>query len=193
MSNLEGDTQYFHFHWLDYTVFGAMLLLSGLSGIYFGFYRRRQVEAPSTDGEGYIPEKVHDFGSKSMNEYLLGSRKLKPFPVAMSLVASYISGVTILGTPSEIYNYGTQYWMIIIPIILMGIVVSYVYLPVFASLKISSSYEYLEMRFGKAVRTFISGLFVMDMILFLPVVIYVPALAFNQGKWRLIYLINVLF
>lgn len=32
-------------------------------------------------------KKVNDFGSKSMSEYLLGSRKLKPFPVAMSLVA----------------------------------------------------------------------------------------------------------
>lgn len=104
---------------------------------------------------------------------------------------SYISGVTILGTPSEIYNYGTQYWIIIIPIILMGIVVSYVYLPVFSSLKISSSYEYLEMRFGKGVRTFISGLFVLDMILFLPVVIYVPALAFNQG--RLLLFVITLF
>lgn len=30
---------------------------------------------------------VSDFGSKSLNEYLLGSRKMKPFPVAMSLVA----------------------------------------------------------------------------------------------------------
>lgn len=99
--------------------------------------------------------------------------------------------MTILGTPSEIYNYGTQYWIIIIPIILMGIVVSYVYLPVFSSLKISSSYEYLEMRFGKGVRTFISGLFVLDMILFLPVVIYVPALAFNQG--RLLLFIITLF
>lgn len=27
-----------------------------------------------------------DFGSSKMNEYLLGSRKLKIFPVAMSLV-----------------------------------------------------------------------------------------------------------
>lgn len=32
-------------------------------------------------------KKAHDFGSRSMNEYLLGSRKLKAFPVAMSLVA----------------------------------------------------------------------------------------------------------
>lgn len=182
--------EYYHFHWLDYVCFGIMLLFSGLSGIYFGFFRKRQVEAPTIDG-GYNQEKVNDFGSKSMNEYLLGSRKLKSFPVAMSLVASYISGVTILGTPSEIYNFGTQYWLIIVPIILMGIVVSYVYLPVFASLKISSSYEYLEMRFGKGVRTFISGMFVMDMILFLPVVIYVPALAFNQG--RRIFVLLVLF
>lgn len=30
---------------------------------------------------------VNDFGSKALNEYLLGSRKMKPFPVAMSLVA----------------------------------------------------------------------------------------------------------
>lgn len=30
---------------------------------------------------------VSDFGSKSLNEYLLGSRNMKPFPVAMSLVA----------------------------------------------------------------------------------------------------------
>lgn len=33
---------------------------------------------------------VSDFGSKSLNEYLLGSRKMKPFPVAMSLVARYL-------------------------------------------------------------------------------------------------------
>lgn len=81
-------TEYYHFHWLDYVVFGSMLFLSGLSGIYFGFFRKRQVEAPTP--EGYIPEKVNDFGSKSMNEYLLGSRKLKPFPVAMSLVARLV-------------------------------------------------------------------------------------------------------
>lgn len=34
-------------------------------------------------------KKPVQFGSKSMNEYLLGSRKLKPFPVAMSLVARF--------------------------------------------------------------------------------------------------------
>lgn len=134
--------------------------------------------APIQDDVSKKP--VNDFGSKSLSEYLLGSRKMKPFPVAMSLVArylsncwvffrtgfyfdcnslillinsqfndlmfvaidnSYISGVTILGTPAEIYSYGTQYWLIIVAIILMGFVVSYVYLPVFTTLRVGSSYE----------------------------------------------------
>lgn len=46
-----------------------------------------------------------------------------------------------MGTPAEIYNFGTQYWLIIVPIFLMGIAVSYVYLPVFTTLKVGSSYE----------------------------------------------------
>ncbi len=30
----------------------------------------------------------------------------------MSLLASFMSAITLLGTPSEIYVYGTQYWII---------------------------------------------------------------------------------
>lgn len=97
-----------------------------------------------------------------MSEYLLGSRKMKPFPVAMSLIASYISGVTVLGTPAEIYNFGTQYWLVVVSIFIMGVTVSYVYLPVFTKLRVGSSYEYLELRFSPTVRTIASTMFVID-------------------------------
>jgi len=134
----------FRFHLIDYLVFGTMLIFSAGVGVYFGYFskskRRSHARQRSADDTQNDKAKS-DFGSKSMLEYLLGSRKLKAFPVAMSLVASYISGVTVLGTPAEIYNYGTQYWLIILPIFLMGFVVSYVYLPVFCSLKVGSSYE----------------------------------------------------
>lgn len=135
----------FKFHLIDYIVFGTMLVFSASVGVYFGYFNKskskRQSKRECTTDEAYTEKKTTDFGSKSMLEYLLGSRKLKAFPVAMSLVASYISGVTVLGTPAEIYNYGTQYWLIIFPIFLMGFIVSYVYLPVFCSLKVGSSYE----------------------------------------------------
>lgn len=137
----------FMFHGIDYAVFGAMLVFSASVGIYFGYCnkskskKRNSIQRQRVSDEAFADKKTTDFGSKSMLEYLLGSRKLKSFPVAMSLVASYISGVTVLGTPAEIYNFGTQYWLIILPIFLMGFVVSYVYLPVFCSLKVGSSYE----------------------------------------------------
>lgn len=136
----------FRFHIVDYMVFGSMLVFSASVGIYFGYFNKskskRQASNDRHRDETYTDDKkMTDFGSKSMLEYLLGSRKLKSFPVAMSLVASYISGVTVLGTPAEIYNFGTQYWLIIFPIFLMGFIVSYVYLPVFCSLKVGSSYE----------------------------------------------------
>lgn len=136
----------YRFHLVDYLVFGAMLVFSASVGVYYGYFNKSKTKRSSTanqrtDDDAYTEKKHIDFGSKSMLEYLLGSRKLKSFPVAMSLVASYISGVTVLGTPAEIYNFGTQYWLIIVPIFLMGFIVSYVYLPVFCSLKVSSSYE----------------------------------------------------
>lgn len=130
----------FRFHLIDYLVFGAMLVFSASVGVYYAYFSKSKKKQESTDALDEEKAK-NDFGSKSMLEYLLGSRKLKSFPVAMSLVASYISGVTVLGTPAEIYNYGTQYWLIIFPIFLMGFVVAYVYLPVFCSLKVNSSYE----------------------------------------------------
>lgn len=138
----ENDVDSFRFHLIDYLVFGAMLVFSASVGVYFAYFSKSK-NKPQADDDVFDEEKVksNDFGSKSMLEYLLGSRKLKSFPVAMSLVASYISGVTVLGTPSEIYNYSTQYWLIVLPIVLMGFIVAYVYLPVFCSLKVNSSYE----------------------------------------------------
>ncbi|XP_031619202.1 sodium-coupled monocarboxylate transporter 2-like isoform X2 [Contarinia nasturtii] len=183
-----------HFQIVDYCVFSAMLILSATSGAYFGYVKRRtekNAKRKRAPVENEVTKKpVSDFGSKSLNEYLLGSRKMKPFPVAMSLVASYISGVTILGTPAEIYNFGTQYWLIIIAIVFMGYTVSTVYLPVFTTLQVGSSYEYLELRFSSTVRTIASVMFVIDEILFLPIVLYVPALAFNQVTGANIYLIS---
>ncbi|XP_065351696.1 sodium-coupled monocarboxylate transporter 1 [Cloeon dipterum] len=158
------------FSWQDYLVFGMMLLLSAGVGVYHGFFGHQQ---------------------KSTTEYLLGGRNLRAFPVAMSLVASYISGVTVLGTPADIYKYGSQYWIIVVGIAFMGVTVATVFLPVFCTLQIKSSYEYLEMRFDRKVRTFASLLFVFDEIVFLPIVIYVPSLAFSQVTGVGIYQIGV--
>ncbi|XP_018568626.1 sodium-coupled monocarboxylate transporter 1-like [Anoplophora glabripennis] len=164
----------YHFDIVDYAVFSSMLILSALTGLYYGC---RTKYCKNQEGQ-------------TLREYLTGNGNLRPFPVALSLIASYVSGVTILGTPSEIYNFGTQYWFIIIAIWISGLVVAYVYLPVFLKLQVNSSYEYLELRFNRVVRTIVSVFFVLDEVMFLPIVIYVPSLAFNQVTGINIHLIG---
>ncbi|CAH0603324.1 unnamed protein product [Chrysodeixis includens] len=146
----------------DYVVFGVLCAASCAGGVWYSAIGSRT-------------KAVVD-----IKDYLLGGRSMSTFPVAMSLIASYVSGVTILGTPAEIYNYGTQYWLVIIGVSLSCAVVATIYLPVFCTLRLSSSYEYLELRFNRHVRAAASVLFLLDEVLFLPMVVFVPALAFNQ-------------
>lgn len=144
----------------DYVVFGTMLAISGLIGVYFGFCRTQKQNTTS--------------------EYLLGSKKMGVFPVAISLTATHISAVTMLGVPAEMYLYGTQYWVCAISGLIVTFAMSHLYLPVFMELQITSCYGYLEKRFGVSLRNLASGLYTLYTILGVPVLIYAPAIAFSQ-------------
>ena len=47
------------------------------------------------------------------SEFLMAGRNMGVFPVAMSLLASFMSAITLLGTPAEVYQFGTMYWLIV--------------------------------------------------------------------------------
>ncbi|KAG6447351.1 hypothetical protein O3G_MSEX004937 [Manduca sexta] len=143
---------------LDYFLFIVMLSVCGGIGIYFGFVKKQN----------------------SAQDYLMGGRNMKLVPVCFSLVASFISGISLLGTPTEMYVYGTSYVFSLIGAFMMSIIISYTFLPVFHELQLTSAYEYLELRYDKRVRVFGSVLFCVYLMAWLPIVIYVPALAFNQ-------------
>jgi Na+/proline symporter len=67
--------------------------------------------------------------------------KTQPNKVSMSLVASYLSGITLLSTPTEIYVHGSQYAYILGGPAIMGIFFHLVMIPVFYELKVVSMYE----------------------------------------------------
>lgn len=62
-------------------------------------------------------------------------------PVAFSLMASFMSAITILGVSSENYTYGFQFIVINISYGLFTPVAAYLYLPVFFRLQATSAYE----------------------------------------------------
>lgn len=102
------------------------------------------------------------------------------FPIAASLIASHISGITLMSIPAEMYANGTQYAIMVISAVAVGIALTFVYLPVFYELQLTSSFHYLEMRFDKSVRRTASFIYAISIIIFVPIVVYVPALAFSQ-------------
>lgn len=62
-------------------------------------------------------------------------------PVAFSLMASFMSAVTLLGVSAEIYNFGTMFVVINLAYGIFTPVAAYLYLPVFFNLGATSVYE----------------------------------------------------
>ncbi|OXB75401.1 UNVERIFIED_CONTAM: hypothetical protein H355_010603 [Colinus virginianus] len=121
----------------DYVVFAAMLVVSAVIGIYYAF----------AGG-----------GQKTSKDFLMGGRSMSAVPVALSLTASFMSAVTVLGTPAEIYRYGAIFCIFAITYALVVLCSAEIFLPVFYRLGITSTYE----------------------TLYTGIVIYAPALALNQ-------------
>ncbi|XP_070534914.1 sodium-coupled monocarboxylate transporter 2-like isoform X2 [Ptychodera flava] len=101
-------------------------------------------------------------------------------PVAMSLVASFMSAITVLGTPAEIYIYGTMFCYFGLTYSIVMWFSAEFYMPIFYRLLITSAYEYLEIRFkSKVVRILGCITFIAQTTLYMGIAIYAPSLALN--------------
>ncbi|XP_026875011.2 sodium-coupled monocarboxylate transporter 1 [Electrophorus electricus] len=143
----------------DYVVFAAMVLGAAVIGLFQAIRGRK--------------------GSSS-TEFLLGGRQMTAVPVAMSLTASFMSGITVIGTPSEAYIYGTPFWLFAFSYTIMSTISAEIFVPLFYRLGITSTYEYLEMRFNKLIRVIGTSMYIVQTALYTGMVIYAPALALNQ-------------
>ncbi|KAI8124518.1 Sodium-coupled monocarboxylate transporter 2 [Lucilia cuprina] len=159
----------FTFGTIDYIVFVLMLCVSAGIGVYFGFFSK---------------------SSNTTDEYLMGSKKMKTIPIAISLIASQLSGIAIMSVPAESYSFGFTYIFLVLSIVPVVPILNYIIVPVFYNNNISNCYEYLQLRFNKRTRQIVTGSFVLNACLMLPVYIFVPALAFSQVTGMNIHLIN---
>ncbi|XP_022703887.1 sodium-coupled monocarboxylate transporter 1-like isoform X2 [Varroa jacobsoni] len=75
------------FHILDYAVLVGSFVLPSLIGLFFTYKDRHQ---------------------QNKTEHFLGSRQLGVIPVCLSLMASFLSAITVLGYPAEVYMRGAS-------------------------------------------------------------------------------------
>lgn len=69
--------------------------------------------------------------NKTLEQYMLGGRDQRLLPVAMSMMTSFMSGITMLGNPSELYYQGASYSMTAFAMIAAAPFMSLILLPVF--------------------------------------------------------------
>ncbi|XP_036115164.1 sodium-coupled monocarboxylate transporter 2 [Molossus molossus] len=143
----------------DYVVFAALFIISSGIGVFFAIKERKKATS---------------------REFLVGGRQMSFGPVALSLTASFMSAVTVLGAPSEVYRFGASFILFFIGYTFVIIFTSELFLPVFYRSGITSTYEYLQLRFNKAVRYAATVIYIVQTILYTGVVVYAPALALNQ-------------
>ncbi|XP_077409795.1 solute carrier family 5 member 6a isoform X2 [Vanacampus margaritifer] len=153
-----GGVVQMHFTTVDYVIFALLLVASAGIGLYYAFSGGRQ---------------------RTTQEFLMADRSMSWLPVSLSLLATFQSAVAILGAPSEVYTFGTQYWFLGCSYFLGLLIPAHVFIPVFYRLRLSSAYEYLELRFNKTVRICGTVTFIFQMVIYMGVVLYAPALALN--------------
>ncbi|MCL4122649.1 UNVERIFIED_CONTAM: hypothetical protein GTU68_000665 [Idotea baltica] len=146
------------FGMLDYCIFAIVLIVSIGIGI-----------------------RMHFTGSASPEAYLMGNRSFGPYPVAVSLLSSFISAIGVLGYSGEAYAYGTQMFMFVIGISLGIVAAEIIFLPVIYSLKLTSVNEYPEIRFkSSCLRTCLSFISVIQGLLYMAVCLYAPTIALQS-------------
>lgn len=146
---------------VDYAVFSAMLLISMAIGL-FQALKKRPRDATAED-------------------FFTGGRSLPAVPVGLSLCASFMSAVQVLGVPAEGFRYGFKFLYMCLGQSINSVLTAYLFLPVFYRLGITSTNQYLKMRFGRGMQLLGSVQFLIATLLYTGIVIYAPALILNQA------------
>jgi len=113
--------------------------------------------------------------SHEIEGYFLASRSLPWWAVGLSVMATQLSAITMIGTTGQGYADGMRFLQFYYALPLAMIVVSVTLVPFFHNARVFTAYEYLERRFDARTRAVTSLLFLLSRSMSLGVVISAPA------------------
>ena len=99
--------------------------------------------------------------NQSRREFFVAGGTMGWLPVGLSVMATLFSSNSFVFYPSAAFGNSLRIGASLVAFALMTPVVIWVFVPVYARLKVETAYEYLELRFHVSVRTLASGLFVL--------------------------------
>jgi SSS family transporter len=138
-------------HWIDWAIVGTYLTYVVWDGL------RRSKDNTAIEG------------------YFLANRSMPWWAVGLSVMATQMSAITLVGTTGQGADDGMRFVQFYFGLPLAMLILSVTLVPFFHKARVYTAYEYLEKRFDARVRTLTSGLFLMSRGMAVGVVISAPA------------------
>ena len=142
-------------HWIDWTVFVAFLAWI----VYDGLKRTKD----NTELEGYF----------------LAKRSIPWWAAGISVMATQLSAITMIGTTGQGYNDGLRFVQFYFGLPLAMVLLSLTLVPFFYNSGVYTAYEYLEGRFDAKTRSLTSFLFLLSRGMSCGAVVAAPAVVLS--------------
>lgn len=139
--------------WIDWVIIG----LYGVGTILLGWWCSR--------------------GDRTTSEYFIGSGKMNPILIGVSLFATLLSTITYMSLPGETLGKGPAFATNYLAYPLVFAVVGFVLLPIYMRTRRQSAYELLEERLGLSVRLLGACLFLLLRLVWMSLMIYLTSKA----------------
>ncbi len=113
--------------------------------------------------------------SRNAEGYFLANRSLPWWAVGLSVMATQMSAITLVGTTGQAYSDGMRFLQFYYGLPLAMVILCITVVPFFYRAKVFTAYEYLEKRFDLKTRTLTSFFFLISRGLGVGVIIAAPA------------------
>jgi len=116
-------------------------------------------------------------GTRDNEDYFIGGRSMNWISVGVSMFATSFSSISFLGLPQQGAYLDFSFYLTIlcIPLVITP-VLWWVFVPLYAKLRVSSGYEYLGLRFGQPARRLGSVLYCIYAVGWMGAMLYAVAL-----------------
>lgn len=134
--------------------------------------------------------------SKEVEGYFLANRSLPWWAVGLSVMATQMSAITLVGTTGQGYADGMRFIQFYFGLPIAMVILCVTVVPFFYRAKVYTAYEYLERRFDSKTRALATACFLIQRGLSCGVIIAAPAvvlsIALGWSDWQTVLAIGLL-
>ncbi|CAN7938166.1 unnamed protein product [Ixodes hexagonus] len=118
-------------HPAEFIVFGSLTTINLAIGLYFAMCNKHR--------------------DLSTEEVFLGGRSLGAIPLSLSVLATMVTAIGVVGFTTHFYAYGFHLLWACVPVLALVPFFGNVVIPIIYNLKVTSVFQYIRMRFGNKV------------------------------------------